>query len=322
MAKWHDYKHWNKPKYGRQNKQVVVVKPSSVEPAVDRGPRVKLGKIYERPRAKFERRRTPRFYQKKDRSYRPTPAFSSIISGAVSILLVVALIGTVFVAYSNSTIEKFEDKSYFSPSHYLSGLSSTQSGRYIERKAYEIEIYPAGSLVGTVMYRASVTMRLITPIDDETSFAEPYTIQSENRLSLYQIQRGSRFVFEINGVEFEHFYLVNSETGAEIPAAEPPLIGTIDTNEYWPNVPYIPIQPSRPGQFHDLWKDVDGLTDFFNAIGPSASLIWNDVVYATYVIENLLPWNSVRKYSSLPSDGTKVNIPWRDSNNAIIEGQL
>lgn len=248
-------------------------------------------------------------YRKGNRSYRPTPRFGGTVFGLVSLILVIGLLASVFISVQNNGRLKGEPFVYFSPSVYLNGISSDDV------------IVPAGD------YTVRLERSYVPFLDD---FFEPSyngyldvgskTYKSKHRVGEYSLHEGTaEFEFEIDGRIY---------TSYSVPLQGPTLPGETLGYLYEVTLPAFVYKWNVQPDFSVVirsWKDIssDGFYDSLaNSLKITFSFVSDFFVYQANLLVALLPWNSVQSSDSVPEDGSKIDIPWRDDDMEIVTGVI
>ena len=200
--------------------------------------------------------------------------------GVVSLILIIGLIATVFFAYYNST-RKDGVVQYFSPSRYLTNISSTEF--VLPGGTYYVQTREASLLT-------AVFLRIEGYIEVDGRIYE-----SENTLGWWDFESGSKsFEFNINGVVYYSY---------------------VNSGGY--KVVDLPTTTVTVGDFPDFSRvaekfvNVDSVPAFFEAFDSLPRYLDDFFVYQANFLKSFLPWNSV----SSNQNGGVPDLPqiWADA---------
>lgn len=248
-------------------------------------------------------------YRKGNRSYRPTPRFGGTVFGLVSLILLIGILGTAFLAVQNNGRKEGEPFVYFSPSDYLNGISSGKI------------VVPADD------YTVRLELSYFPIISD---FFEPQyygyldvggrSYKSKSAPYEYAIQDGSAvFRFDIDGTEY-----TSRAEELQGPTIDGEPLGylfvvTLPEKVYsWNEQPDLNVVVRA-------WNDIDSskfYDGFADALVTTAQFVGDYFVYQGNLLVALMPWNSVRSSDAVPADGAKIDIPWRDNDQEIVTGVI
>lgn len=232
------------------------------------------------------------------RSYRSTPKFSTSVMSAVSLLLVIGLIATVFFAYENSTRAEGEAFQYFSPAKYLERMSNYSYSVYGQYVPVEYRLN--GRIALSPAYIGVITIKAERYVSDGVKEVIPIELFSENRLTRYGMDRGGQFKFRLGGVTFNSYDMVDPNT--EISYREVLV----------PNIEYDLLTPPDFDTVAKSFSEVDDAGSFFTSVGELGKFVFDWLGYQFEVISNLLPWNTIVSSDDIPDDKTPISIPWRE----------
>lgn len=224
----------------------------------------------------------------------PSPARSrggiskTLVASAVSILILIGLIATVFLAYDNSQRADGEPFVYFSPANWLERISDTEIT--VPATVYKVDIKRENNAtplfwryygvvdVGGVEFRSTDSMTEVDLSDPNKQFF--FYIDGV----VYQSYRG---------VEYQSFYLSLPQMTVDV--LEMPDIGNVI--DLWSNVAII--------------EDDDTDVSLLVCLRETGRFIGDYLLYQANLFERLMPWNAVKNSDEISGDGVRVEIPWR-----------
>lgn len=215
------------------------------------------------------------------RSVRNYVSASTNVWSIVSILLVIAMIGTVFIAYSN--VSGSGDRVYFfSPSAYLNGLSDSF---YVPSGYYQLYYLSdrAGVSPAVESWSAYIDVdgRRYYSNENNVAYSQLFNPSFQFSFDIAGSTLYSRGIFDyLNNDDFSGVSLDHSVIG------DPRLIyidEPVMLSNAMPNIKVV----------GDAWGNVNGLNDIFNAFRITGEFVTDSVRYETQLIQSLLPWNSV-----------------------------
>lgn len=242
-------------------------------------------------------------YRKGNRSYRPTPRFGGTVFGLVSLILAIGLLASMFFVVQNKGRSEGEPFVYFSPSVFLDNISS--DGFVIPAETYNVELEYEKK-----WYQFDGKYWGYIQVGDRR-------IKSGTFINEFNINNADQsFFFVINGERYNSIQVeIQGPTidGEPLGIARKVVLPEITVE--WGSMPEL-------GDLVDHWEGIDSIGSLGNALGETAYFVHDWLKYQSNLLLALLPWNSAVSSADVPTDGAKVDIPWRGSNNEIIEGQL
>lgn len=215
---------------------------------------------------------------------------STSVWNLVLFVLLISLIASVFMAYSNSTGDG-ESFQYFSP---VNMFRSLQTDTYVSPGIYELRYQPSdNSVMGgntpfTARYEAYVWVdgRKIVSVNTD-AFA------SDLRSHSYQ------FEFVVGGVSYTS-YTPNleelEEIREELGAVELFEVGNILRVVRFSSGTVTTFELPDGNTVKSAWSSIDGkdfLTDFANAVDATIDYVFDFFKYQMQLIDAFLPWNYV-----------------------------
>lgn len=203
---------------------------------------------------------------RRSRSRQVSYSASTNALSAVSLLLLIGLIATVFFAFYNAdrTDGKFQ---YFSPSEYLTKIGSQEiivpAGDYF----VDVVLKNPSGLVGGY-YKGYVNL-----------YGEMF--ESINQLGWYQELNDGQFEFDILGERVVSYFVTNSD-GVRQRFITITQDHSVTINE----MPQLTL-------ILDAWSNVKDFPSFGSALAGTCQFVVDYLDYQANLLQNLLPWNSV-----------------------------
>lgn len=228
-----------------------------------------------------------------NRAYRSGNGYfaKTLVASAVSILILIGLIATVFFAYDNSQRADGEPFVYFSPARFLENLSSDVV--YIQADTYEVEYYYRWNILP---FRSNYVGYI--QVGNRR-------IKSENYIFKQVINdQNLVFSFYIDGVLY---------TTDQYMLSEPLFDGDVEVGRkiVLPEITYTWNEMPDFGEVADIWSRVGEDESFFDALSKTGIYITNFLEYQGNLLSALLPWNSSVSSSETPSDGVTYDDTWK-----------
>lgn len=260
-------------------------------------------KEYKKPRAEIyqsnDLQKSQTQYRKGNRSYRPTPRFGGTVFGLVSLILAIGLLASMFFVVQNKGRSEGDPFVYFSPFVFLDNISS--DGFVIPAETYNVELEYEKK-----WYQFDGKYWGYIQVGDRR-------IKSGTFINEFNIDNADQsFFFVINGERYNSIQVeIQGPTidGEPLGIAREVVLPEITVE--WGSMPEL-------GDLVDHWEGIDSIGALGNALGETAYFVHDWLKYQSNLLLALLPWNSAVSSADIPSDGAKVDIPWRDDDMEYI----
>lgn len=227
------------------------------------------------------------------------------VMGAVSLLLVIGLIASVFFAYENSTRVEGEPFQYFSPARFLENIS-TQTIE-VDASSYRLAyVYHRNWLIPALsIYEARV-------------YIGKNVFSSSNRILQSKLNDNSvPFYFFIDGVQYTSYSnYVSNDDGTVSPEVD--LNGDLVR---YVTLPAMIITWNEMPDFTDVTNAWSGLSEngtVWSALSTTGKFVGQWLRYQGNMLQTLLPWNSVVMSNEVSDDETAIDLPWRVNGSSYV----